>query len=224
MPVRIANTQLVYVPVPKIACTSIKFAILDQCSPDTAEILRASDLPGKGVHGIFPSVAMRPKFAMMAMSPLTKWFCVVRDPLRRFVSGYRNRILHHRDLEALDRSVFEHAGLSPNPDPDEFAMNLGRYAEISGSTKHHFGPLCMFLGHRPRMFHRIFCISEIDEIANYMAAYGGPAEIPHEQTGGPKMSVKDLSPNSIAHLQAYYSNDYRVWGPYIKESDGTETR
>ena len=222
MSVKIANTRLAYVPVPKIACTSVKMAILRHNAPADYAALKAGEIDGdgKGVHGFYPTVPMSLS-QMLTKPPTRRWFGIVRDPLKRFVSGYRNRILHHKDLRATSVAELEAAGLPLEPDIDLFAANLAAYSALNRSTRHHFAPICTYMGRHPRMFHRVFCISEIADLASYMAEHGGPSDLPHEQTGGPKMTVADLSPASIAALRDFYARDYAVWGRFILEGDGT---
>lgn len=220
MPQRIVSTDLVYFPVPKVACTSIKTAILRHNDPTLAARIPAREpfaLPDgrkvRHIHEVYPSRPLR------LYDPLVqtgrRWFCVVRDPLKRFLSSYSNRVLHHDDLKHSHPGALEAAGLMRQPDLEEFIDRLEAYCEVNRPIWHHVRPMVDFLGRRPKRYDRIFSMRALDQIADYCAEAGAPIALPHLQTGGPKFAVSDLSPRSMEKLKRYYAEDYRRYGDYI---------
>lgn len=90
-------------------------------------------------------------------------FCIVRDPLERFVSAYRNRVL---DQEAL--LDLEDMSLEQRPTLEKFALNLEAYREASYLIRHHTDPQTAFLGEDATRFHlmlRFYDLSEMVDIA-----------------------------------------------------------
>lgn len=220
MPQRIRSTDLVYFPVPKIACTSIKHAILAHNDPDLAARIPAP-VPirvgwrrmARHVHEIYPSRTFQLRYRMQYAAG--RWFTIVRDPLKRFLSSYSNRILHHDDLKHADPAALDVAGLRRQPDLDEFVGRLDDYNRFSKRLHHHVRPLCDYLGARPGRYDRIFSMRQIGEIEGYCAEAGAPLALPHMQTGGPKLALSDLSSKSAAVLKRYYAEDYRIWGEHL---------
>lgn len=219
MPYRINGTPLVYFPVPKIACTSIKHALLNHNQPGLADRI-AEDVARRtekgtrlGVHGIYPSVPFRPAYRLRY--GLGRWFCVVRDPVKRLLSAYANRVLYLDELKKVDPEMLRAAGLRRQPEPDEFVARLEDYRRLEPSIDHHVAPLCDFLGRVPERFDRVFDLSEMDALADYVAAAGAPMSFPRLQTGGPKLGPDMLSAASLEKLRALYAEDYRAWGRFL---------
>lgn len=213
MPVLISSTPYLYFPVPKVACTSIKKGILQHNDPETLARHTASSAK-LDVHKIYPSYRFKPWIARIKW-PRTEWICMVRDPVKRAVSGYRNRILFHRDLEKTPEAVLEKSGLTRTPDLNEFSRDLEKYCKVSTAVNHHFALHCRYLGTQPQQFSHVFKLSEMGDLVSLVANAGVTLDIPHEQTGGPKVSVDDLSREGRAALETFYAKDYRTWGPYF---------
>ena len=215
MPVPIQATPYLYFPVPKVACTSVKMGILRHNDPQAFNTISASDDRRKyNVHTVYPSYQFKPWIARLKW-PRRQWICVVRDPIKRAVSGYRNRILFHKDLEKIPAEELTQNGLAPNPDLNSFASNLQKYCDVSMAVHHHFAPHCFYLGTKPELYKRIFKLSEIDDLTALVATSGVALEIPHEQTGGPKVSISDLSKEGHDALYAFYAEDYNHWGNHF---------
>ena len=216
MPIKIKGTRLVYFPVPKIACTSLKTAIYHHnvaLDPSSA-IDGGPDETKFDVHKRFRSEQFRLSYSVR-YGIGREWLCMVREPLKRFVSGYRNRILHHGDLGKPGNPIFEREGLPSRPDIDDFALNIGRYVAHFRPVRHHFSPICRYLGEKPGRFAKVFDISQMDELVAFVAANGAELEVPHEQAGGPKMSVADMSEDAKEAVRLFYAQDYRIWGSYF---------
>lgn len=216
MPIRIENTDLVYFPVPKIACTSVKTAILEHNDPERLARLAESTVNGRQmhVHDVYPSRRMRVTDRLVFARG--RWTALVRDPVRRFVSGYRNRIVHHRDLDNAPVDALVARGLSPDPTLEEFARRLGDYVAASRAVRHHFAPICAYLGDRPQSFARIFALEEVEDFLAFVREAGAHLALPHEQTGGPRLSVDDLTSATRRDVEVFYDQDYRVWGTHFR--------
>ena len=74
---------------------------------------------------------------------------VKRDPVKRFVSGYTNRVLHHNKLGGMKPSITEFI--------DRFPYFYSRYSDIET----HFKPQVNFFGLDKSIFTHVFDTSEM---------------------------------------------------------------
>jgi hypothetical protein len=208
MPVPIRSTPLVYFPVPKVACTSLKRAIYAHNAPDEYAKRVALARSGQAfyIHRIYRSRRMYwwrflPYFGK-------KWFCVVRDPIERFVSAHKNRVLEHGDLANVD-------GLPRNPDLDTFASNLSSYCSVSTPIRHHTKPMTNFLGRWPGLYDRIFRLDQIADLKAYVHERGVDLDIGHFKNSKLDYSEIHLSAASLSALRDFYRSDYEAFGRYL---------
>ena len=137
-------------------------------------------------------------------------FAIVREPVRRFVSAFRNRILHHGD--GVKRGELAEEFLDIN----HFALNLEDAVWRSDSVAHHFSPQVMQMGGTPEGVDRIFRIDQLDQVAALMSqGFGRRIEPILTQRGGPKMTDDALSPAARRFLESYYAADYEALADYF---------
>lgn len=67
---------------------------------------------------------------------------IVRDPIKRFLSAYGNRIVHRKVLETTGYAskLIRAAGFPLQPSLDEFIQNLEFYCKVSSYMKNHIAP------------------------------------------------------------------------------------
>jgi hypothetical protein len=202
MAVRIKGTDFVYFPVPKVGCTALKLAIMKHNNP--RKYARA-ERDVERVHGWrgYRTPPWAWEWRSYVRPPSMRAFCVIRDPIDRFVSGYRNRIAHWRDLG------------DEVPGINEFALELEKHCRSDGHIRHHFMPMVEFTGRDPSFYDRVFLLEEIGSIPDYVRV---PLSIVRAQEGGPTMSRANVSPEALAHLEDFYSEDYRVWGSRLQRT------
>lgn len=217
MSIAIKGTVLEFFPVPKVACTSMKLAIL--CHNDQDQFNHIAEGPHESrprhVHDVYKTVTFS-KRTRKLKKPGEKWFCLVRDPIERFVSGYRHRILFHRELDQLPSAMLRLAGLGREPDLDEFAINIRKYSLLSRSMFHHFSPTTRYLGREPHLFDQVFRLSEMDQLVDYAASNGAPLDIPKVNDDGPIIDLNSLSPKASRSLEKHYRSTYQSWGQYFR--------
>ena len=143
MPITVAAHKLAYSPVPKAGCSTVK-RVLAHVDPDV-------DLPPKAEwtvdtwHIIYPTLRYKPQ--RWRTVPDHFKFTVVRDPVKRLLSVYTNRVVQIGDLrhsKKLKKEEFSH--ISREPSPDEFFANLDTYIQVASSIKHHVLPTEVFVG------------------------------------------------------------------------------
>jgi hypothetical protein len=135
----------------------------------------------------------------------------VRDPLERFLSAFANRVIYHDELgpKNLCHLKGELVGLRPNPSLSEFIADLDRYRAASWQIRHHTDPQINFIGRDSLYYDRIFDFTELAKIPDALkAAADAQITLPHEQSGGPKLSMAELSKKQLERLSDFYAEDY----------------
>ena len=213
-----ARTRLAYVPIPKVACTSIKIAFY--------EIREGKPYEGHfdGIHKEFRYSAVDFK-AFIEDKEYFK-FAVIRDPVDRFVSGFNSRSLIYGEFgkpwfekhapEMI--SYFAANRLNFDPDINMFALRIREYLGASRQINHHFVPQSWFLSNAPHEFDRIYDFPELQKLEEDLSErVRREVRFPHAQESrGVRngASVKDLTPKAMAALTQYYVQDYQGLAPY----------
>jgi hypothetical protein len=195
-----------YQPLPKVACTSIKELLFR-----TAAGLPFSPAVGEGANHIHRYFDLRER----DVSAAAFRFVVVRDPIKRFLSAFSNRVLHHKELS---RAYLEHLNLVPplalddfpfDPDLAGFVDRFDLYRRVP-TIDHHFRPVSEFSAPLAA-FDKVYPFESLDElVADLQQRTGIPMSLPHSQRGGPKLQAKDLSPRVFAKLVELFAADYAM--------------
>ena len=144
---------------------------------------------------------------------------MVREPVKRFLSAYSNRVLYHKELsvEKVGKNLAA-LGLEPDPDVHLFIARLGAYKQTSQSIRGHTRPMAAFLGEDPGLYDRIYCISEIETFRQDIAQrVNMDIEMPHKQAEGPKIDASALSTAEIEKIRSLYSKDYELFGDFLRD-------
>lgn len=221
MPVALWKHGLCYFPAPKVANTSIKHALhlvrtgepfVNHPGPDgrMRHIHHAYGTP------LFDKVE-HPFFVDMLR------FAVVRDPVDRIVSVWRNRVRFHLELSAArtDPEEMRRRDLPVDPDLATFVERLDDYIAVSPAIHHHAAPLVDFLGTRADYFHVIFEMGQIGAIEGFLSAVCGmKVSLEHLQSGGPKASRAELSDALVRRIEEFYARDYEAFGRQFEGATG----
>lgn len=161
-------------------------------------------------------------------------FALTRDPIKRFLSMYSNRVFYHRELsrKAEYSGRISDSGLPFDPQPNEFVYRFAEYLKVAKIIMHHARPQMDFLGPDLSVYTHLTDISSIGDVISDIRAFWrreglmeiserAPAEPGWKQTGGPKLGLNVLTPESFEKLLEYYREDYKklptVSLPAIKE-------
>lgn len=157
-------------------------------------------------------------------------FALVRDPVKRFLSGYSNRVLHYRELsiEAAGRHLLRE-GLPPDPDIATFAENYIGYLRCSKPMARHFLKQQKFIGADPAYYERIFKLEDLGTLVDFVNAQcRTDARMPRLQTGGPKLDFFALDEDVQANVLDICRHDIAFqilpdyWAPYAHLVAGTD--
>ena len=189
--------------VPKIACTTLKRALFEAetgvpfdptsvgCSAHKwTDRNRLGDVFGKKIR-----------------------LLVVRDPVKRFLSAYSNRVGYHRELSfefvskkfpdvVNDISVFD-------PDIDCFVNNLDLYFRVR-PIRHHFLTLRDWIHGIPLTeYSHVYPIEKIIEAQHLVSeVYDRDITFGRFQTGGVKITPEELSSSTLQKIKEYVRSDY----------------
>lgn len=196
--------ELTLVVSPKVMSTSLKSFAAEFEQAQTRERVPQ---PSTKIHAVYPTLPFReeeifPGFTMVG---------VIRNPIDRFISGYRNKFRGeaHRKLHAN----LSAGSLNPNPSINELALNLSEYAAQNTFIAHHFQPQVVYLGRDLSLYEHLFTINESHHLASFLSErLGVKVRLPLKQKSGPffpREALTDEAREAIAH---FYSDDFEIFG------------
>jgi Sulfotransferase family len=217
VPVILTRYPIAYHATPKVACTSIKLALYELEYGRPFEPRQDGNGRWKHIHNSWQGGT--PYFAPVPTPKSYFKFAVVRDPLERFLSAFANRVIYHDELgpKNLCHLKGELVGLRPNPSLSEFIADLDRYRAASWQIRHHTDPQINFIGRDLLYYDRIFDFTELAKIPDALkVAADAQITLPHEQSGGPKLSMAELSKKQLERLSDFYAEDYLLLADFYQ--------
>tara|TARA_A100001011_G_scaffold365422_1_gene417088 strand:- start:176 stop:802 length:627 start_codon:yes stop_codon:yes gene_type:complete len=191
--------KLVYYPCPKNANTSAKMFFAKHLNVDKNfhflgdQIPQIEQTPEQygdklNIIGIIPSKQPFKKINVDIKC------CIVRDPIKRFISAYKNRILYHRDIQFKDHSI------------DMILEKL----ENNNFENRHFLPQVYFLGEDLNYYTFWSTTEEVDLFAEKVNEFFSRKIIfPKIQTGGSDIKIK-LTNSQISKIEKIYIKDFKL--------------
>ncbi len=213
------SLSLGYVDVPKNASTSIKrYLYLLAYGREYDK----HNHNGDNIHRFF-------KRNMGDISGAKNRFLLLRDPVKRFLSVYSNRVLHYKELsqDHLLRSekgrAILHKALPTTPDLDTYITHFESYKH-EPSLWHHTKPVFYITGGSLQGFNRIFTMEEIGQFERFIqSSCNTRLQLPRLQTGGKKIALGELSEEQLRRIYSYCEKDYEfLAGYYSKEKLWTQ--
>ncbi|PAU93043.1 hypothetical protein CK503_14075 [Aliifodinibius salipaludis] len=206
--------KLIYIPIPKNACTSIKHALheiefdkrFDTDLPEFSDYREHHDYYLKRTDAFTSVNTLRERTDCLR-------FALVRDPVKRLISCYRNRVVDLGDLESSETNLKRY-GLPIIPDLNTFAMNLDTYRKVNKSIEHHARPQTEFLGNTLYYLDRVFTLADTSELLGMLQKYKPGLELRQRKTGGTTRTLADLSPEALEAAISYYRQDYELLGEF----------
>jgi hypothetical protein len=136
---------------------------------------------------------------------------VVRDPVERLVSVYRNRVRHYREIETADFDALGLPSTLPRaPDFDTFCAHLHQYRKII-SINHHSRPQSVYIGSDLGFFDHVFRFERLGDLISYLSdRNGSPVALPRLRMDGLARSEISISERSYDLIAGYYRADYAL--------------
>ncbi|NBW42172.1 hypothetical protein EBR25_14465 [bacterium] len=210
MPILVPKYGLAIYTSPKVLSTSLKSLAFFLENSRDFEPFRAG---GKTwhVHSIMPTT----EFERIKTKEYPHKIAFVREPIERFTSFFRNRVLrrHKQSLIGWRRAVAR--GLPPEPTFSEFVSNLSEYRQSIVEVAHHTEKQVVFLGYEASEFEKIYTPHSVNEFQDYLRGVSGmKARLPHQQKSGRsrKVEIKDAD---IKQLRDFYRVDFETYGAFF---------
>tara|TARA_B100000029_G_C17473153_1_gene922698 strand:+ start:57 stop:719 length:663 start_codon:yes stop_codon:yes gene_type:complete len=202
------DEKLVYYPCPKNANSSAKLFFAKHIGIDEKILFLGDNMPR---HLQDKSVYIKEK-----KIPLSNWLpskqkfskivaehkcCIVREPVKRFISAYKNRILYHKDKYFFEHSV------------DQVIEKL----ENNQFENRHFLPQTYFLGTDLHYYNHVGFIDNLLPFIEYINNFfGKKIDFPKIQKGGSELHLR-LSKKQIDKVKKIYESDYIFLGSIYKD-------
>ena len=137
-------------------------------------------------------------------------FAIVRNPIKRLLSVYTNRVLGHRDIEkALAQSGAE--GLDRMPTPDAFFRDLDSYRALVPSIRHHTDPFTTFLGPDMGRYDEVFHVEDVARLRLVLSArVGQPFVLDNKQRSAQVLGFSDLSRAAQEQIITHTQSDFEL--------------
>ena len=135
-------------------------------------------------------------------------FCMVRDPVDRFLSGYTNRVVYHQDIQKEVKNI-------PVPNVDEFIERFDYFCDICPVVNNHFKSQVHFYKKDSKHFTHIFNFKQFNEVKVLLEQIGN-IELPNlhlQRSKGLQKPV--LSDSQVEWIKNKYKEDYEVYGSYM---------
>ena len=201
------NKKLVYYPVAKNANSSAKLFIIKHLNLENKFYFEKDEIPlfKKNQNNLsieeekYNLVNFIPSYTKFKKIEVDDKACIFRDPIDRFASSYRNRILFHKDENFYNHSV------------DQVLEKL----ENNMFENKHFLPQTYWLGENLNYFTIKAYIKNLDPfISGINNFFNRVIEFPRIQTGGKGFNFR-LNIEQKNKIKKIYSSDYDLVNEFI---------
>jgi hypothetical protein len=206
--IKLFDGMLGYRDIPKTACTSLKSAFfksenMSDYSPNATNTEHIHQFYGIDRHDI---------------SSCMYRLIIIRDPIKRLLSAYSNRVIHHKELSKnhIKKNHPELLTVIPGTTPtlSDFIKDLALYRQV-GAIAWHTQKLTDFDFNSLSDFTDIIPIENLDSNIHQLAKkVGFKIDLGREQTGGRAIKLCELSKNELNYLINYFKEDYELLEPY----------
>lgn len=198
---------------PKVLSTSVKNLAFEI---DTGERFSSFRVNGKDVwvHRFYPLGPIKQEH----LEEETLSIAIIRDPVDRFVSMFKNRILVRRRNTEEQFDVLPKLGLQLEPSINRLALNLGAYREAVSDIRHHSTPQSVFLGSNLAAFDHVVWFSDTRKLTAILEErLGAKLNLQHLNKSTSDF-YDQLSQDAIYNLKDFYASDFDL----IRQFNGTE--
>ena len=205
---RNTGRKLVYYTVAKNANSSAKLFFLRHLKMDKNYYFLSDKVPEykvnedskyKNLDKKYNLVNFLPSYTPFEKIDVDEKCCIIRDPIKRFVSAYKNRVLFHKDFGFRNLNI------------NEIIEKL----ENNSFDNRHFLPQSYWLGSDLKYFTIVSNISNMETFINGVNNFfQNKVEFPRIQTGGADENIT-LTDSQIIKLKKIYSSDYDLIGDLL---------
>lgn len=211
--IEVPGKDLIYIPIPKNACSTIKHALYEIEFDKPFNYPMHEAWGYQDIHDYYKKRRNAFTSAKKLAESSATVFTVIRDPVKRLISCYRNRVVDLKDLEKTRETLIK-MELSPEPDLNAFVDKLEAYRQANKSIEHHSRSQHQFLQNTLEYVDTIFSISELDQLKDFLAGYKSDLELRSEKSGGTSFELGDLTEQSLEKAIHFYGEDYKLLADY----------
>tara|TARA_B100001245_G_C22805789_1_gene388239 strand:- start:42 stop:692 length:651 start_codon:yes stop_codon:yes gene_type:complete len=194
------NKTIVYYPCPKNANTSAKSFFLKHLGIENNFKFVGDKIPKykqnikdfDGKNNLIHFLPTKQKFIKINADIKC---CLIRNPIERFISSYKNRILYHKDIKFYDHSI----------DMILDKLEAGLFENL------HFLPQNFFLGDNLNYFQIYADVKNIqlfqDQVNDF---FGEIIDFPKLQTKGSEFKIK-LNNTQLNRVKKIYTKDFEIF-------------
>ena len=218
--------NIAYIPVPKNACTSIKLLLFElefgrkfvpfENSFDPRDEGKRNKRTVANIHELrYLSPNLLWQHGTRQFNKNLKYnydifFCVVRNPIDRMLSCYKNRVIAQG---ALNKTIFQDKIKNIN----DFIINLNEICKISAEIQHHVEKQVYFLGEQSKIYTHIFNFHQLPKLVKLLQEKTTiKLNLPNEQKSWKDDEMFNLVSNrSKSILEQFYKEDYESFEKFF---------
>lgn len=135
---------------------------------------------------------------------------LVRDPLRRFLSGFQNKVRNGRLAQKLGAATLPGEDLPSQPDLETFLLHLPTYRKSHFMIRQHFQPMHHFLGPDLSIFDHVHQLERFGDLVEFLSMrLGRKVTFPHIKKQDMHW-VYDIPPELKLRIQRRLRKDYKL--------------
>lgn len=213
MPIICQPAKMVFFPIPKVACTSLKVMFYEANN----NVQWNSARLGFGQVHTLAGFGSLP-FGATDLSEFDDYakVAVVRNPINRALSAYRDKARRLVLEGTRAEEQLNKAGLPLEPSPELFFDEIDQYFECAPVIREHMRPYRYFLGDNTSYFKQIFRLEALDEFGAFFGkSLGKPVEM--KSSNSSKKSVnaeKPISDATYKKIVGFCSDDLEYLSDY----------
>lgn len=205
--INIKKYNLAYIPIPKNCSSSIKTYLYEMLYDKKWKSYKKDN--GRKIHihthWSFQNKKNPDREDVFVKSDTTKSFLVLREPIKRYISAFANRVVKHGALGSSEKITL-----------NEFSNDFETYIKDVTEMRHHMTPQTNWINNDLSEFDWVFTTNEIQKMHKIISKYTKTnIDFPRLQTGGPKLNLTDLSKENFYRLIDYYYEDYKTFKDYF---------
>jgi hypothetical protein len=215
--IKVEAHKIAYMALPKAACSSVKKALASIDENVVESALPEFEYDYDKWHSIYPTQRFRPHRWEVVPDD---WFSftVIRDPVKRLMACYTNRVLERGELKhsrKIKNGVFD---LPVEPDPDFFFQNLEGYRQASSAVKHHSMHTWLFTGPDLNVYKKVYTTEKLGNLVVDLNQWTKTSvKIGLENKSTMKLTLDDLKPETIAALTPWLCLEYGFLLKYYED-------
>ncbi|SPH21549.1 hypothetical protein ASD8599_02301 [Ascidiaceihabitans donghaensis] len=206
--IKVEAHKIAYMALPKAACSSIKKALATIDPAVKVDELADTEYDYDKWHMVYPTQRFRPH-RWSALDPDWFGFTVVRDPVKRLMACYTNRVVERGELKNSRKIKNGAYNLPVDPDPDFFFQNLDAYKKAASVIKHHAMHTWLFTGPDLSVYKKVYPTEKLGALAKDLSDWtNAPFEIGRENTSSMTLTLDDLKPETVKALTPWLCLEY----------------